>query len=379
MKIVLSYDELTKVLNFSSIILSDKIVEEKMKNAIFVVTKDSVKIVFYNALTFCRTLIENVQTIEGVDEGEWVFQVKFNELMKVLNGYVGLSKTKVDTLEFSDDVSKVKVSVSEVALKDEDASLNQVSVFRIDNVPLLDSIEKDIKMEFPEGADVVSGADVLLYVDSLFPVMANDTGNAIANKLNFADDYVFVLSSYMTAFFKNRLPEHLKGVTLGYSSVNFLKKMAEMGDISLKRTEKYLCVSVGMSEAFMRFQPIRMRYSQYVGRFSKDNGILLNRLYLKDVLRRMGNMSTDGICKIQGDDLYVENTSFSQVIPIIRSKGEVEGVSFKISVPTIEKLIIGKDSAFPEEIFLYLKKEGSGYALFFADKTGAWFTQTQVR
>lgn len=379
MKISVGFEELNRVLNFSSTILSDRIVEDKMKNVIFIVYKDCVKVAFYNALTFCRTTLEDVKAIEGVDS-EWIFQVKFSDLTRIISGYSNLSKTKVDEFTFSDDVSKIRVSVSEVAVNEDDTYLNQTSKFTIDNVSVIDSIEKDVKMEFPEGASLVPSGDVLVYVDSMLPIMSNDTGNAIANKLNFADDYVFVLSSFMTAFFKNKLPDEMKKITLGYSSVNFLKKLCELGDLCIKKTEKFLCVSVGMSEAFMRYQPIRMRYQQYVDRFSRESGVLLNRLYFKDVLRRMGCMATDGVCKITEDGyLSVENSNFSQVIPLIKVKGDVTGVSFKISVSTIEKLVIGRDNVFPEELFLYIKKEGSGYALFFSDSTNAWFTQTQVR
>lgn len=379
MKISVGFEELNRVLNFSSTILSDRIVEDKMKNVIFIVYKDCVKVAFYNALTFCRTTLEDVKAIEGVDS-EWIFQVKFSDLTRIITGYSNLSKTKVDEFTFSDDVSKIRVSVSEVAVNEDDTYLNQTSKFTIDNVSVIDSIEKDVKMEFPEGASLVPSGDVLVYVDSMLPIMSNDTGNAIANKLNFADDYVFVLSSFMTAFFKNKLPDEMKKITLGYSSVNFLKKLCELGDLCIKKTEKFLCVSVGMSEAFMRYQPIRMRYQQYVDRFSRESGVLLNRLYFKDVLRRMGCMATDGVCKITDDGyLSVENSNFSQVIPLIKVKGDVTGVSFKISVSTIEKLVIGRDNVFPEELFLYIKKEGTGYALFFSDSTNAWFTQTQVR
>lgn len=379
MKISVGFDELNKVLNFSSTILSDRIVEDKMKNVIFIVYKDCVKVCFYNALTFCRTTLEDVKSIEGV-EGEWIFQVKFSDLTKIISGYSNLSKTKVDEFTFSDDVSKIRVSVSEVAVNEGDTYLNQTSKFTIDNVSVIDSIEKDVKMEFPDGASLVPSGDVLVYVDSMLPIMSNDTGNAIANKLNFADDYVFVLSSFMTAFFKNKLPDEMKKITLGYSSVNFLKKLCELGDLCIKKIDKFICVSVGMSEAFMRYQPIRMRYQQYIDRFSRESGVLLNRMYFKDVLRRMGCMATDGVCKITEDGyLSVENSNFSQVIPLIKVKGDVAGVSFKISVSTIEKLVIGRDNVFPEELFLYIKKEGSGYALFFSDSTNAWFTQTQVR
>lgn len=379
MKITVSYQELSEVMNFSSGVLSDKSVEEKMKNVIFLVKEGSVKVCFYTALTFCRTELENAE-VEEINGEEWVFQVKAADLMKVIGGFSSLYKTKVEKFEFEEFRNKIRVSVSETAIKEEDSRMNQVSVFDLDNVPVLDSISKDIRMEFPEDADVVPSGDILLYVDSLLPLMTNDSATSTGSKLNFAEDYVFVLSSSMSAFFKNKLPDAFKGTTLGYSSVSFLKKLSSKGDISVKKLDKYLCVSVGLVEAFMRHQPIKIKYQQFVTRFKKDDGLVLNRLYFKDVLRRMGGVSTDGRCTIlENGDLSVENDQFSQVIPVDKTKGNVTGISFKISVPIIEKLIVGQDNVFPETMFIYFLKVSSSYSIFFTDKTGSWFSQAQVR
>lgn len=379
MKISVSYQELSEVINFSSGILSDKSVEEKMKNVIFHVKPDSVKVCFYTALTFCRTELENAE-VEDLEKEEWVFQVKAGDLLKVIGGFSSLFKTKVDSFEFEESRNKIKVSVSEKAIKEEDSRMNQVSVFYLDNVPVLESISKDIKMDFPEDADVVPSGDILLYVDSLLPLMTNDSATSTGSKLNFADDYVFVLTSSMSAFFVNKLPDAFRGTTLGYSSVSFLKRLSSKGDISVKKLDKHLCVSVGMVEAFMRHQPIKIKYAQFVNRFKREDGLVLNRLYLKDVLRRMGGVSVDGRCTVlENGDLSVENDHFSQIIPVDKTKGNVSGISFKISVPIIEKLIVGNDTVFPETMFVYFLKVASSYSLFFTDKTGSWFSQAQVR
>ena len=267
MKISVSYSELFDVMNFSSVVLSDKSVEDRMKNVIFLVRDGSVKVCFYTALTFCRTELENASVID-LDGDEWLFQVKAAELVKVLSGFTNLSKTKVDSFEFEESRNKVKVMISEVALKDEDSRMNQVSVFYLDNVPIIESVGRDIKMDFPSDPEVVNSGDILLYVDSLLPIMSNDSATSTGGKLNFAEDFVFVITSSMSAFFRNRLTDSFKGMALGYSSVNFLKKLGSRGDLSVKRLEKYLCVSVGVVEAFMRHQPVRIRYQQFVNRFS---------------------------------------------------------------------------------------------------------------
>lgn len=386
-KLGLSYDELSSALGMSSIILSDKMVEEKLKNVIFIVKKDSVCICFYNSLTFCRTEVEKV-IVEGIeDEKTWIFQVKAADLTKVLSGFSSLYKTKVDSIRFEENKSKIKISIDEVALEEADSRLNQTSVFNLDNVPLTESVRKDIEMEFPDDPEIVFKGDLDLYVSSLLPLM-NSASN-LESKLNFADDYVFVIAAYMSVFFKNKLSEQMKNMTLGYSSVSLIKRLCDTveGDnILVKKTDKYLCMQAGNTEAFMRHQPVKIKYQQYIKMMSRDNGVVLNRLYFKDVLKRVGMVSTEGKLTILDDgDITIETPNFNQMIPTEKTRGEVSGVNFKFSINLFErlivgsdKLVVGSDKIFPEEIFLYIVKAESRYALFFTDKKGAWFSMTQV-
>ena len=377
-KLGLSYDELSSALGMSSIILSDKMVEEKLKNVIFIVKKDSVCICFYNSLTFCRTEVEKV-VVEGIeDEKTWIFQVKAADLTKVLSGFSSLYKTKVDSIRFEENKSKIKISIDEVALEEADSRLNQTSVFNLDNVPLTESVRKDIEMEFPDDPEIVFKGDLDLYVSSLLPLM-NSASN-LESKLNFADDYV--IAAYMSVFFKNKLSDQMKNMTLGYSSVSLIKRLCdtvEGNDISVKKTDKYLCMQAGNTEAFMRHQPVKIKYQQYIKMMSRDNGVVLNRLYFKDVLKRVGMVSTEGKLTILDDgDITIETPNFNQMIPTEKTRGEVSGVNFKFSINLFERLIVGSDKIFPEEIFLYIVKAESRYALFFTDKTGSWFSMTQV-
>ena len=103
-KITLSFEELNRVLSYINTILSDKSVEDKSKNVIFLVNDNDVTLVGYNQVTFSRTSMEDVET-EGIPEasGEtgygWVFQVKSSELGKIVSAYSNLYKTKVEKID----------------------------------------------------------------------------------------------------------------------------------------------------------------------------------------------------------------------------------------------------------------------------------------
>ena len=251
----------------------------------------------------------------------------------------------------------------------------------LDSIPIMDSVSKEIHTKFPEDSESMLSTELLIYIDSLFPLMTNDSTNSLTSKLNFTEEYVFVMSSYVSTFFINKLADAFKNLTLGYSSVNFLKKLCEGAEsIDVHRLDRYLCVQSGMTEAFMKYQKVKVKPENTVKRMSKDNGIVLDRQYLKDVLRRMIVSSQDGVVQVLETGLEVSNESFTQLVPIANRKGEVDNIRFKVSVPMLSKTIAGDDSVFPGELFIYFVSTGkSSYSLFIGDATGGWFSTMQVR
>lgn len=379
MKISLKYDELVETLGFATTVLSDKSVEDKMKNVIFLVEENSVRVVGYNAFTFSRTEIENI-SVEDIPGNGWQFQVRAANLLKILSSFSSLSKTKVDGVDFEEDGVRIKISIHENAIKEEDERLSQTCVFQMENIPIMNNVMKDINMDFPEDVELVDSADLSLYLESLLPLMSNDSASKNESKLNFASDYVFVMSAQMSAYFKNKLPDAFKGLTLSYSSVNFLKKLTEgSNDINICRIDKYLCIQSNNTEAFMRYQNIKIKYQAYLQRLNKDKGIVVDRLYLKDVLRRMSNISPDGKMVITDTGiLEVSNSNFYQEIPLIKVKDGTAGISFNVSVSFLEKAIVGRDDVLSDELFIYFVPTARGYSIFLLDKTGAWLSNTTV-
>lgn len=379
MKFSANFAELAKVLDFCNIILSDKTVEEKMRNVIFLVRGDGVTVAGYNALTFAKQPLEKAEVAEVPQEG-YDFQVKASDLNKIVSSFNNLYKTKVEGIDFEQDGVRIKVTVHEVALKEEDNRLSQSPEFFLECPPIISHIKKEISLEFPEDSDGVTSGDLLLYLDSLFPLLVNDNANGSGSKINFADDYVFVISSVASGFFVNKLPDAFKNITLGYSSVNFLRKMCLIPDtdqIAVSKTDKYICVRTEGVDAFLRFQQVKPMHKIYLKRVAKDTGIVVDRLYLKDVLKRMGNMNSDGKVSIS-EDMEVVNDNFNQIIPIANRKGNVSGISFKISIPIVEKCILGVDQIFSQDLFIFFVEAGRGYSMIMSDGTGAWFSMAQV-
>lgn len=382
MKVEVGFQELKTALDFANSVLSDKSVDEKTKNVIFFCTSEGVTVLARNAFIFSRTPVNNAVT-EGVDpEDEWRFQLKANELNKIISAYSTLNRTKVENVTFEESGVRVKVIMHEVAKEDGDSRLNRDSSFELENAPITDVVSKELHQSFPEDVSGLSSQEIMLYIDSLLPLMSNDSATTMASKLNFASDYVFVISSHRSAFFKNRLPDELKGLCLNYSSVSFIKKMCDSSEmLSISRLDKYLCVEAVESgtQAFMRHNPVKINYNSYITMLSKDNGIVIDRLYFRDVLRRMGILASDGIIEVcEGDELLVQNEKFEQTVPLEKKKGDTTGIKFKVSIPLMEELIMGSDNVFSDPLYVYFVPKASSYMLYVLDKRGIWFTNAKV-
>lgn len=379
MKLTLDFSELVSVLGFSNTILSDKSVDDKLKNVIFMVSEKGCKAVGYNAFTFHRTELKSAEVEDISDEG-WEFQVKASELNKIVSSFSSLYKTKVEKISFEKEGVKVRLTVYEEPIDEKDARLAQASKFNLEDAPILANINKEIHMEFPEELDILASEDLSFFLDALFPLMSNDSESKMAGKLNFAEDYIFVISSKMSAFFNNKLPEAFKNITLSYSSVTFLNKLCSASsDLEVVKINKYLCVRSGNTESFMKYQNVAINYKKYVEMRSKDNGIVVDRMYLKDVLKRMSNVSMNGKMYVLEDgNLEVTNEMFSQIIPLDNMKGEVKGIAFTVAVHLLEQVIIGKDEFLSGELYIYFVKSPRGYTIYLSDRSGVWFSNISV-
>ena len=122
MKLTLDFSELVSVLGFSNTILSDKSVDDKLKNVIFMVSEKGCKAVGYNACTFHRTELKSAE-VEDISDDGWEFQVKASELNKIVSSFSSLYKTKVEKISFEKEGVKVRLTVYEEPIDEKDARL----------------------------------------------------------------------------------------------------------------------------------------------------------------------------------------------------------------------------------------------------------------
>lgn len=381
MKVTLSFEELSSLLDYAGIVFSDKSVEEKMKNVIFSVDPESARFVAYNVYIFCRTTFEQAE-IDTEGNPLWLFTVKFSDLRKIVSSYSNLARTKVTNISFETEGVRIKVTVNEEPKDGESERFAKSSEFILETAAVIPKVAEEIKMEFPQEVEGVTAGDLLLYLDTLLPISSNDKASVIGSKLNFAEDYAFVINGSMAAFMVNKLPDAFKDLAIAYSSASFCKRLVEHGEtVCVARTKMHLCLQEGNTEAFIRIQKMSANYKAYISKLSKEKGVQIDRLYLKDVLRRLGSTDVKGTAEVkqEGDGycLNLSNSGFFQEVPLNKVKDAV-GLKFDLSIPVFEKTILGRDDVFTSDLYIYFTETARGYIIFLSDKTGSWLANTQV-
>jgi hypothetical protein len=310
-------------------------------------------------------------------------QINSSELAKILGTYTSLSRTKVDSVEFRENETRVQVIVHESDLDEEQDLFGGVTSYSLDNIKIKDRLLEDLKLKFEEeSAESVNVTELDMVLSTLIPVMDSKKG-VNNNFIHFADDVIFVMDTRCQVFYKNILPEVLHNVSLRYTSVSYMKKMSETSNhlLMVLQGNKFAVRSEdGSIEAFINYIPVRFNYKPTYEGITKANGVILDRKFLKDLLRRLSTMGADATFTIKEDGVHIRTNDFSRVMPINNAKGDIMGSEFKMKTSLLSYMIVGDDSIMSSNLFLYLEKatRGVGYQLSISDDSGAFISTTRT-
>lgn len=397
MKIVFKYDELLQNLVDLSLVVEDIMSSEDMKNVIFRFTKDDVQLIGINQIvnSFKRTLPKDIYRVEISDEefkdGVAYLQIKSKEIINYLSSYKSLRRTEVEEVELN-LVNNLTI-VCKVVEKDLESGQVYLSSYNFNNIPIKPNLINNINLTSSEDieGEVVPLSDILLYTKNMLPIMKNDTG--LFGQLVFGDDGVVVaFNAKFTTFMRNKLPSSFSGIKLSYRAISFIDKIFSSDtEVICKKLDRHLHIySAGTnSEAFIVYDAKLPNYKMTKDLFVKDHAFVLDRVYFKDILKRLSlvNESIEIKIKCDEDIIEVKNSKFHQTVPILQKKAldEYNQISFKLLPDTLNKIIIGSDDEFSPQSFVYYCPQPTGDAvLAFTDSSGsdgvnAWYSVVKIR
>jgi hypothetical protein len=373
------YDSLVGLLSHATSVTSDSALKDSDKTVVFMIHEDGDSII---AAKNSDLMVRVAFTPEKVEKAGNI-QINSSELAKILGTYTSLSRTKVDSVEFRENETRVQVIVHESDLDEEQDLFGGVTSYSLDNIKIKDRLLDDLKLKFEEEtAESVNVTELDMVLSTLIPVMDSKKG-VNNNFIHFADDVIFVMDTRCQVFYKNILPEVLHNVSLRYTSVSYMKKMSETSNhlLMVLQGNKFAVRSEdGSIEAFINYIPVRFNYKPTYEGITKANGVILDRKFLKDILRRLSTMGADATFTIKEDGVHIRTNDFSRVMPINNAKGDIMGIEFKMKTSLLSYMIVGDDSIMSSDLFLYLEKatRGVGYQLSVSDDSGAFISNARI-
>lgn len=396
MRLSCNYDELLSNLVSVAMVADDPLSGDEMRNIIFRLEKDSLTLIGVNqAIVFRRPLPAGSYVVDIDSEMEYM-QLKCKELLSFLNAYKNLRRTFVNELVFErcQDPQKVRLRVVEMEIPEgmsvEDARgraaelglRSTVSDRVFQDIVIKPALQGYLNLTAPgDGLEGVSKEALLFHTRNLLPVMQN-TSNLYGNLMMDAG-YVVAFNAAYTAVMRNQLKGVFSGVKLSYRVVQFVDRViCSEDDIMVARTDRHIYFRTGRSEAFVIYDSKLAEYKAYVDMYKTDHGIKLDRIYLKDVLKRFSLENEGIIVEVAGGRMELSNTKFRQEIPVLleKSMSEFGKIRFKIMPETLTKAVIGDDSVFPGELFMYyVPLDNGGAAVTFSDGSGQWFSVARIK
>ena len=373
----LDYNTLTYLLDNATSVTSDSALKDADKTIFFLVNNDGESIaVAKNSDLFIRVKF----TPELVKEAGNV-QLNSSELSKILGTFSSLSRTRVESVEFKVNNSKVQVIVHEVALDEGYEEFAGDTSYSLDSIKIKEKTLQDISVEFDdENAVDVDSMELDIVLSTLMPIMDSKKG-LNNNQIHFASDQIFVMDNRSQVFYKNILPEVFGNSAFRYTSVAYMRKMIQTSNhlrVVISGNKFAIRSENGEIEAYINQLGVRFNYKPTLEGITKENGIVLDRAFLKDIIRRLSIMGSDPKVSIQEDGVHITTESFSRIIPIMNSKGNVEGIEFKVNSSLLSSMIIGDDSVMSNDLFLYFERATRGIQLTISDDSGAFLSNTRV-
>lgn len=374
----LDYDNLVYLLDNATSVTSDSALKDADKTIFFLIKDEGESIaVAKNSDLFIRVKF----TPELVKEAGNV-QVNSSELSKILGTFSNLSRTRVESIEFKVHKSKVQVIVHESALDEDYQDFAGDTSYSLDSINIKEKTLQDISVEFDdENAVDVDSMELDIVLSTLLPIMDSKKG-LNNNQIHFASDQIFVMDNRSQIFYKNILPEVFSNSSFRYTSVAYMRKLIQTSNhlrVVISGNKFAIRSESGEVEAYINQLGVRFNYKPTLEKITKENGIILDRAFLKDIIRRLSIMGSDPKVSIQEDGVHITTESFSRVIPISNSKGNVEGMEFKVSSSLLASMIIGDDSVMSNNLFLYLEPvKPRGIQLTISDDSGAFLSNTKV-
>lgn len=422
MVIKFKYKELLAILTEVATVIDESLANEDMKNIIFEIKNGvlniittSTTIVYKHAVDeeiYDLTIKDDEYTRED-DDLVYRFQLKSKELLNFLNTYKSSKRTQANEVQFTTiDSMRIECKVTEEEVirteQKEEIESNEIgflsetelsvkeqshqkkgfvstSKWMFNTATLKLSILMSIKQKVEDNAEVkeIKGKDIAYHTKNMLQVVSNKIPTY--SYTLFDKDYVLGFNPAYTTVMKNRLNEDglFENIKLSYKVIQFLDKIISKNEtVKVVKTQTHLCIMTDNSVSFLIYETKMPNYRPYIDLFIKNFYISLDKLFLKDIIKRLSLLkeTIEFDIDVPNRVIKLSNSKFSQPIIIQHSHNmDDRTFHFKIMPEVLTKAI--SCSNYEEdnnELRLYYCPSESTTILVFTDGEDSWFTTAKI-
>lgn len=387
-KIKTTVSEMTRALDTIEVVLNDKLVSEELRNLIFYIKGDEVKVVGKNVSVCCIANIE--AEVDGVQED--LIPVRAKELCSVLGTYKSLRRTKATDIVFDIKDNSIKCTISEEPASESMDFSEKYYRESVYTFPRPRSVTEMVRQEIYSATTIPNGveikrSDVKYYMDALLPTIKEGQGD-ITSWLHLVGDYIYTVPSAYIALMHNKLDGLFRDFVLKSTVANFIGRFFELSETTtFAKKEEGDVVLISLenenAQAIIRAMPKRMAFklTNYMG--IPAQGVCVDKGYLVDVLKRLVLSKENISMTIPGDgDIVLKTAKSSATIPVLftRFEDNFEGMCVSI-LPDVFENIIFSHKDFGTLVYLYFEKVDNKWFMtvtdngLYEDGSHIWMTK----
>lgn len=413
MKLKTTYENLNGAIATLKAVITDKFASDTLRNVIFIVSASGeVRLAAYNTLVACFAPLPAAEVDWGTAQPEETyFQLK-SDLLKILDNFKALKKTKVDAIEIDVGEANALLTARETAI---DAILADVEVpdyvknsyshdlyFRVPAPKLASGIRKEIEgRDMTVSGELMSAVDLKYYLDALISTIPADAKETMGTRIMAVGDDIYTAPQLYFAIMNNRLGTQFRNFILSRSATQFIRSYLDCVDeFYFSKTElenavvlKFACQN---SIAFVNAATTRGALDCTAYKQHSETGLAVDKEYFSDILRRVGTSDACSFTvKIPEQGIaggVIASKTWKQSFTALVSRlniSEFEGTSllktaedgsryleiaFSLRPDLMQKLLfLGLNDKAPA--YLYFEPAQSGVKLAVCDETGIWNTK----
>jgi hypothetical protein len=386
MIINMQFDALDSAMGTVSNIVSDRQLDENLKNVIIWVKDGQLRLAAYSGNIISATPIEAEIDYEQEVPVEYLAQLKAKEINDVLSSFKGLTRTKISNVKIhiEDTLATMYITESPVDETMTDADkYNQVCKFRLVKPHMKDLIRTKIQeIDMSPVGEEITTVDLLVYLNALLPAVSKQTRET-NNKINFAEDDIYAFLQTHAALMPNKLPAIMSNFRLVNTVAAFIKTfITGTESFVLKKEEKgqglvVLTIKANNSVAVIQCPDMSRAFDMTGYSGLPASGVAVDKGYLIDVLKRLSLTSEPASITITigggMGSMKVITKTMTQDLPVIQAKGEGT-FSFSIKADLLSEMIFAH-SSLDENVFIYLEQGERNITMGCQDNSQLWKTK----